>query len=219
MAGKPHDDLADALSAMASGEVPAEETQGETIPPVAGPETSAPAPLRAATPSQPAPAASPVSRPVSPTSVRPMTPQVLPASPARPSSPVAPVVRQPAVTSTVAPATVVPKQPAPPPKLPAAPAQPISVKPGKVTSTASKFLAIEKAKQLNFKRTIIPPLLTLGALFPILGIVSLVMGDESPLGEGTALPIVLIIFGLILLGSGVMSMLQVRYQLASQPQN
>ena len=71
-------------------------------------------------------------------------------------------------------------------------------------------------RQLALKRTIIPLLLTLGVLFTLGGLVSLVMGQDSPIGPALTLPIVMMVLGLLLSGVTVLTMLQVKELLSSR---
>lgn len=71
-------------------------------------------------------------------------------------------------------------------------------------------------KQITFKRTIIPLLLTLGLILPAGGVVSIAMGDESPIGAELMLPIIMIVLGLLILGVAVITMLQVKDLLSSK---
>lgn len=68
---------------------------------------------------------------------------------------------------------------------------------------------------LTLRRTIIPPLLTLGTLMPLMGVASLIMGEESPLGEQPLVPALLILVGLLILGMAALNMLQVRHLLSA----
>ena len=71
-------------------------------------------------------------------------------------------------------------------------------------------------RQLALKRTFIPLLLTLGLVFTLGGLVSLAMGQESPIGPALTLPIVMMVLGLLLLGVTVLTMLQVKELLSSR---
>ena len=71
-------------------------------------------------------------------------------------------------------------------------------------------------KQIAFKRTIIPLLLTLGLILPAGGVASIVLGDESPIGAELMLPIIMIVLGLLIFGVAVISMLQVKDVVSSK---
>jgi len=71
---------------------------------------------------------------------------------------------------------------------------------------------------LGFKRTIIPVLLTLGALCPTLGLLGFFVSPISPfakLAEGW-FSISFVLIGLVMLGLGVLTMLQVRNELSKR---
>ena len=115
-----------------------------------------------------------------------------------------------------------------PPAIPAAPAIPSASAAPKATSPVvskalkapaagitKSYTAMQKASQfqnrVQFKQTIIPPLLTMGVILSVMGIASMVMGEESPLGESMALPVIMLVLSVLLLASAVLTMLQVRH--------
>lgn len=100
----------------------------------------------------------------------------------------------------------------------AAPVEP--AKPQAAASTPQRPAAATRPstandRNLHLRQTVIPPLLTMGTLMPLLGLVSLLLGDESPLGESKLVPVLLIVVGLLILGMAAMNMLQVRQQLSA----
>lgn len=84
--------------------------------------------------------------------------------------------------------------------------------------SAASALKIQRSSSsghsLFLRQTAIPPLLTLGTLMPLAGIASLVLGEESPLGEQVLVPALLILVGLLILGIAALNMLQVRQLLS-----
>lgn len=86
--------------------------------------------------------------------------------------------------------------------------------PGKPGVPAAQRPAAPVNRRLFLRQTVIPPLLTLGVLMPISGVASLLMRDDSPLGEHPLVPIMLILLGLLTLGAAVLNMLQVRQLLS-----
>jgi hypothetical protein len=66
-------------------------------------------------------------------------------------------------------------------------------------------------RSIWLRQTAIPPLLTLGVLMSLTGIASLIMGEESPLGEQLLLPILMILLGLLTLAAAALNMRQVRH--------
>lgn len=71
------------------------------------------------------------------------------------------------------------------------------------------------AKHLELKRTLIPILLTLGGLLPLLGALSLALGDESPLADQFLIPVLMLVLGALILASAIFTMLQVRHAMRS----
>ena len=78
-----------------------------------------------------------------------------------------------------------------------------------VARTASRVPATHR--QLELKRTMIPLLLTIGAMLPLGGLASILMGDDSLIAAGLTLPAVMIVLGLLILGAAVLTMLQVKH--------
>jgi hypothetical protein len=68
-------------------------------------------------------------------------------------------------------------------------------------------------QSIEFKRTIIPPMLTIGVLLPVFGLWILLGDEDMPLYGETAMAVLLLILGLMVLGAAVVPMLQVRYLL------
>ena len=69
---------------------------------------------------------------------------------------------------------------------------------------------------IEFRRTIIPILLTCGGLMIGFGSLKYVMGEDSPLSELPVwLPVLLFVTGALLLGLAVANMLSVKHQLAA----
>ena len=89
--------------------------------------------------------------------------------------------------------------------LPGKPGVPLARRPSAPLPNRSIFL----------RRTVIPPLLTLGLLMPAAGIASLVMGDESPLDQHPLVATLLIPLGLFILGVAALNMLHVKHLLSA----
>lgn len=70
------------------------------------------------------------------------------------------------------------------------------------------------SRTVGFKQTLIPILLSQGVLFPLIATYLLVLGEESPLAGHAWIPLSLLGIGLVLLLFAVVTMLQVRNQLA-----
>ena len=81
---------------------------------------------------------------------------------------------------------------------------------------------VSKVKQpfyatLRFRQTVIPVMLTGGALFLLVGLSPVLVDTDSPLADlPTALTVSLCAMALVLLGLAVMNMLQVKHQLNEQ---
>lgn len=70
---------------------------------------------------------------------------------------------------------------------------------------------------LNFRQTIIPPLLTLGVLLLLTGLVALVVGEDFVIGSlDLWVKLVALVAGGVLAGVGVANVLQVRKVLSEQ---
>lgn len=115
-----------------------------------------------------------------------------------------------------------PQEPPVAPRRPERPADPTHVShtirplPGKPgTPAVETHLKPIPDRNIGLRRTMIPPLLTLGTLMPLAGVASLVMGEESPLGEQLLVPVLLILLGLLILGVAALNMLQVRHLLSA----
>lgn len=102
---------------------------------------------------------------------------------------------------------------------PVTPLKPVPIPPQTVRPTPLKP-PVAPAKQhfaqgLEFKRTLIPILLTLGVICPVIGLMGFLVGPMSPfvkLKEARfSVPFILI--GVVMLGLGVVTMLQVRHEL------
>ena len=70
------------------------------------------------------------------------------------------------------------------------------------------------SRTVGFKQTLIPILLSQGVLLPLIATYLLVLGEESPLAGHAWIPLSLLGIGLVLLLFAVITMLQVRNQLA-----
>jgi hypothetical protein len=57
-------------------------------------------------------------------------------------------------------------------------------------------------------------MLTVGTMLPVGGLVSILMGEDSLIGTSVALPIIMIVMGLLILGSAALTMMQVKHLLA-----
>jgi len=240
MAESEHDDLADALARMAKGDVAPGEHGGEhelatpSTPPARPAPRPAPArgpapmikPPRPAAPAlgaqSPPPATAPVPRPAAPALAAGTTST-------RKARPTAPAVRQ----STSAPtdaetdggqstalsagaegagtnddddSVIVP-----------APEASVFMPKAKSTSTAEVRAAIARKKNLNFRRTLIPPLLTLGVLMIVFGFLKPLSGPDSMFANlWGGIPVILFIAGAVLLGVAAINMLSVKAQLEAE---
>lgn len=72
------------------------------------------------------------------------------------------------------------------------------------------------SRTVHFKQTLIPILLTMGILLPALALWSMILGDESPIASDRWIALALLGMGIVMLLFGVMTMLQVRAQLAHE---
>lgn len=90
---------------------------------------------------------------------------------------------------------------------------------GKPQSKLSGAALMKMQQNVNFKRTIIPPMLTVGVLLPIFGLVVLLSGEDFPLYGHTFLAVTLLVMGLMVLAAAVVTMLQVRFLLAHHRQS
>ena len=103
------------------------------------------------------------------------------------------------------------------PGRPARPATPLST-PVPSAQPLSQVLAVQRArKQLGVLRTAIPPLLTMGVMLVLAAVASIIAGEDSLLGDQLALPITMILLGLVLLGAAVLTMVHVRRLLSQAP--
>ena len=73
---------------------------------------------------------------------------------------------------------------------------------------------VHLSRTVGFKQTIIPTLLTLGVLLPALAGWSFALGEESPLVDEPWIPLTVLGIGVLMLISAVVTMFQVRHQLA-----
>jgi hypothetical protein len=190
MAEPNHEDLADALARLAGGEVAPSEREHEAVPP---PPPALPA----------HPTGRPVFRPTAPAAKGPPAPRSR--TPVRPSTPAStpPQVPPPAT------AVVRPQRPAVPPARPLAPPPPnlappeaagvvevppvddddVAIVPApdasvfaprrKPTTTADARAKAARHKRIEFRRTLIPILLTCGVLSIAFAVVPLAMGTDS----------------------------------------
>ena len=83
--------------------------------------------------------------------------------------------------------------------------------PGKLSGAAMRL-----QQGIAFKRTIIPPMLTCGVLMPAFGLWILLSGDDMPLSGQKGFAGVLLAMGVVVLGAGVFTMLQVRDMMRQQ---
>jgi hypothetical protein len=217
MAQPDPDDLADALSKLAGGEIaPSEQT-----PP--SPPQVQPAAAKPPTP-KPATRQPTTQRPVAARPARPTTPAPRPAGPTK-SSP--PPPRSPRSTPHETPldvhlsseaGLVLPSEEQPivddddsvnvPAPDAAVFAPKVRLTPARRTGRAAMYQTIE------FRRTIIPILLTCGTLMIVFGSLKYTMGQDSALAELPGwLPIVLFTTGAVLLSLAVVNMLSVKHQL------
>jgi hypothetical protein len=103
------------------------------------------------------------------------------------------------------------------------PASPLSVQPAtQATSPRAPAPPVQKnrpvaARSLELQRTMIPILLTLAVTLPVAGIVCLLMGDESPLGDQTLMPLAMVVTGVLIAAAAILTMLQVRHALTAKP--
>lgn len=70
------------------------------------------------------------------------------------------------------------------------------------------------SRTVGFKQTLIPILLSQGVLLPLIATYLLALGEESPLAGDAWIPLSLLVIGLVMLLFAVITMLQVRNQLA-----
>jgi hypothetical protein len=71
------------------------------------------------------------------------------------------------------------------------------------------------SRTVGFKQTMIPILLTMGVMLSGIAAWSFVLGEESPVAGHAWIPIAVLAIGVVMLGFAVMTMLQVRNQLAA----
>jgi len=232
-------ELADALGAMMNGEVPQDpsDESGHHEAPVAPPPQSQPKPVAKAPPAAPAKAPQPVKAappppPAAPSPARPAaaaTPMRRPAPvpnpvPAPPKPPAA--VPQPAVVKR--PSRPAVPQPAPVPAKPAAPSvakpaarsaapstAPAAVEPIEYAKPASKkHKKVPFFATLEFRQTVIPPLLAGGGGLIVLGILYFLQPSDAALRQlGATVPLVVGLIGVVLIGMGVLNMTKVKQQL------
>jgi hypothetical protein len=211
MAQPDPDDLADALSKLAGGEIAPSEQ--EPPAPQAQPTTT-PAP------SAPKPAAKPAARPGAARPQRPTTPAPRPAAPVKAPPPIAPTPEALLDVNLSSGAGLA--LPSEQPEIvddddavnvPAPDAAVFAPRPR--TRPAPRRGRAAMYQTIEFRRTIIPILLTCGTLVIIFGSLKYTLGQDSALAELPAwLPIVLFITGAVLLALAVVNMLSVKHQLA-----
>jgi protein-S-isoprenylcysteine O-methyltransferase Ste14 len=74
-------------------------------------------------------------------------------------------------------------------------------------------------RRLGFRQTIIPPMLTLGVLLPIFGILPLISSEESPWSAISRwIAFTAIGLGVVLLAMAILNMFLVKQQLADEAQ-
>ncbi len=205
------DELADALARLADGEHPTEPTEEEEADHRSGLDEVLMDEVR------------PAARPAAP-------PAVLSAAPAAPEPPGGRPQR-----------AAAPGLPAQPPEQgfgePTAPDQPPQPEPAPeqamqiiddddsvIVPAPSPDVFLHKApaprpahgpvlQSLQLRRTLIPILLTNGVMLPVLGAAWFALGEDSRFRVvGPAVPITLIVVGVVLLGLGLLNVLQVRSQ-------
>ena len=71
------------------------------------------------------------------------------------------------------------------------------------------------SRTVGFKQTMIPILLTMGVMLSGIAVWSFMLGEESPVAGHAWIPIAVLVIGLVMLGFGVVTMLQVKNQLAA----
>jgi len=76
-----------------------------------------------------------------------------------------------------------------------------------------------RSRSSSFKQTMIPSLLVLGVLLPALAGWHFILGDESPIAGNSWIALVLLSFGVVMLAFAILTMLQVRAQLAGDAAN
>jgi hypothetical protein len=244
MAESNHDDLADALARMAGGKGETLEHQEDvpTPPPKpvrpapvkpavtrpAAPGTSVPPKPRAVTPAASAPAPIKPARPAAPA----LASQPQPAAPVRPTAPVirkdrptAPTIRQsPAepdvdggqstgLSSQADDSQIIDDDDS---VIVPAPEASVFMPKAKPITSADARAKIQKKKRLEYRRTLIPILLTTGVMLLIFGVLKFLAGPDSQLANipGWA-PLMLLGIGVFLLVLAGINMLSVKHELAA----
>ena len=88
--------------------------------------------------------------------------------------------------------------------------------PKKALTSAAARAAVQRRKSLEYRRTIIPVLLTSGTLMLVFGILKFFAGPDSMLQSvPTWIPIALLLAGALLLALAGVNMVSVRAQLAA----
>ncbi|HSV13678.1 MAG TPA: hypothetical protein VLI90_05425 [Tepidisphaeraceae bacterium] len=221
MAQPDPDELADALSKLAGGEIAPSEQ--EPPAPIQQPQAQ---PARSPAPSAAKPAAKPAARPAAAGAARPQrptTPAPRPAAPTK-AEPLPPSVSAPAETpldvnlSSEAGMVLPPEQPEiidddDSVNIPAPDATVFAPRPR--TRPALRTGRSVIYQTIEFRRTIIPILLTCGTLVILFGSLKYTLGPDSALAELPSwLPVVLFITGAVLIALAVVNMLSVKHQLA-----
>lgn len=188
MAENKNDDLARALEAMMSGQAPQ-----------ADPADAQPAKKMAKNPSIAKPAQA--NHPAPTSTIRPPVPNQRPVSvksagqnpqPTRPTAP------EPVTTSAPVKTPAMAKTPEPALSSGARPAQTV----------------VPLFRRLSFRRTIIPPMLTLALILPLFGLMPLIATDESPWAAISSwVSYCFILLGLVMAALTIMNILLVRQQL------
>jgi hypothetical protein len=178
-----HSDLADALSRLASGDVAPSEREHE--PPV--PPPAPPTPRVAKVTFRPiTPVAPTVARPASP--ARPVIPSIATPHPAaRPQRPAVPTVRPLAPPSPAGPTLTEPALPVDDPAvvddddavIVPAPDASVFIPRKKPATSAEARARVARKKQLEFRQTLIPILLTTGVLAIAFGVAPFALGPDS----------------------------------------
>lgn len=186
------EELADALSRMASGDDADVNDSADVAQSGAAEATPPVTPLfRAAQPSQ-----------TSPSTPHHVPAQAIVSKPQAQSRPAAPPIR-PAMPNLTPPA-------------------PVRDQTADVPATASSHSSARRNappplyRRLSFRQTLIPILLTLGVLLPVLGMLPFVVSADSPLAAvQSGVAATFIVIGLAMLGLAIVNVIQVRHQLLS----
>jgi hypothetical protein len=233
---KNKDDLADALARLASGGAP---SPSDGVPsdqvPLTPDQTkqrrpSAPAPASSTSQSKSLPASSarPNAPGVRPPSSKPASAARAPNSPSRPKPPKP--VRPDAPTLSQRPGESAPSPPVEGGDLGSSLANVIDDDDAVIVPAPGPAVFAHRPAppaltkrvplhaRLGFRRTMIPILLTLGLALPVTAIWWMIQEDDSPIRElGWQFPVTLTVIGIVMLGLGILNMVQVKRQMDEQP--